>query len=119
MLTKYYGKNWFDDVFDSFSRDFFYPSISNRILPVRSSEGENGDRKVRLNVAGYKKSDLNVGVLDGVVSVASSDGRFDFSFGADGYDTDSCEAKLEDGILELTIPRIKTEKAVAKKIEIT
>jgi HSP20 family protein len=93
---------------------------------------------VRADVPGMKKEDLHVDVEDGVLTLRGErrheneerreDGYFhsERTYGQfyraiplpEGVDTEQCEARYEDGVLEVTLPAPKEEERKARRIQI-
>lgn len=76
--------------------------------------------KTELNLAGYKKEEIKIEVKDGQVIVTAENdkrGRAMRSYYVSEADPDKIEAKLEEGVLSLVLPR-KIEK-VPKRIAIS
>ena len=67
-----------------------------------------------LDLAGYKRDDINVEVLDEVVTVIAANdkrGRVSKTYWAPDVDEGKVEAQLEDGVLSLRLPVIPAAKA--------
>lgn len=120
--------------------------LERAAVPVPSKEAvwapavnEKEDEKayyVEVDLPGVKKEDINVEIKDNVVTISGerkfkkeeSDkgytrtesffGKFERSFTLPSdVDADKIEAKVEDGVLKLTIPKVE-EKENTKKIEV-
>lgn len=106
-------------------------------FPVDVKETENSYEFV-MNVPGFKKEDINISVDNGVLSVKShkeesvekteEDGKYIFRERSassvkrafklpENTDSSKIEAKMEDGILSISIPKIE-KKAESNIIEI-
>lgn len=107
----------------------FRPSVSTR-------EGEFAYH-VEVDLPGIKKEDIQIDVKDNqlIVSgertfkeerqekdyykVESSYGKFQRSFTLpDNVDVENIEASSENGVLEVTLPKLKVEKTEVKKIQV-
>ena len=99
----------FDDVDDSHWR--------RNIVP--HTEDENGYHYF-LNLAGFKKEDVDASVVDGLVTIeAKNEGASTASYSfllPEGADPSRMSAKLEDGLL--TIDLDKEEKVKPLRLEI-
>ncbi|MBR1626374.1 MAG: Hsp20/alpha crystallin family protein [Bacteroidales bacterium] len=127
MRTNCYLPNMFNDFFaDDYMKDF------KQTMPkVNVAENEN-EYRVELAVAGAKKENFNVNLTkEGVLSVKfeqkqENEGgkkeekywRKEFSYSEferkfslpEDVNKESISAKVENGILEITLPKMKTEK---------
>ncbi len=99
---------------------------------------QRGDRLVvRADLPGMKKDDVHVDVEDGLLTIrgerreersGSEDGfyRTERSYGEfyraiplpEGVDAEKCDARYEDGVLEVTMPMPKREERKGKRIRI-
>lgn len=110
-------------------QSFWAPQVETR---------QRGDRFViRADLPGVNKDDVHVEVNDDVLSISGErrsqqeedrDGVFrsERSYGSfyraiplpDGVNADQCEAKFNDGVLEISLPAPKHEQRKSKQIEI-
>lgn len=121
--------NHFPTITDESGISTFKPAVSTR-------EGEFAYH-IEVDLPGVKKEDINVDVKDHQViisgernfkkerkekdyyKVESSYGKFERSFTLpENVDAENIEAHCEDGVLEVTLPKIKVEKTAAKKIKV-
>lgn len=109
---------FFDDDFD----DFFKPVMRRNDVKCDIYE-ENGEYHIEMDIPGYDKKDINIEVKDGYLTVKASKetedkeesknyirrervvGSFTKSFALGDVDTDKIDAKFENGILNITIPK--------------
>lgn len=109
---------FFDDDFD----DFFKPVMRRNDVKCDIYE-ENDEYHIEMDIPGYDKKDINIEVKDGYLTVKASKetedkeetknyirrervvGSFTKSFALGDVDTDKIDAKFENGILNITIPK--------------
>ena len=109
---------FFDDDFD----DFFKPVMRRNDVKCDIYE-ENGEYHIEMDIPGYDKKDITIEVKDGYLTVKASKetedkeesknyirrervvGSFTKSFALGDVDTDKIDAKFENGILNITIPK--------------
>ena len=109
---------FFDDDFD----DFFKPVMRRSDVKCDIYE-ENDEYHIEMDIPGYDKKDINIEVKDGYLTVKASKetedkeesknyirrervvGSFTKSFALGDVDTDKIDAKFENGILNITIPK--------------
>jgi HSP20 family protein len=135
-LVRYESMPTVRDIFDDFFRGFFVQPVPRGALPdefaparqarvrVEVAE-ENGAYKVRADLPGVKKEDIQVTVDGDVLSIQAETrqeketkdgervvyserqiGKFARSFRlASEIELDKAEAKYADGVLELTLPK--------------
>lgn len=103
---------------------------------VNTREGEFAYH-VEADLPGVEKEDIKVDVKDNVLTISgerkhkeevkredyykleSSYGKFERSFTLPkGVDTENIQASSDKGVLEVTIPKLKTEVEKSKKIEV-
>ena len=117
---------FFDDDLD----DFFKPVVRKNDVKCDIYE-EDGMYHVEMDVPGYDKKDIKLEVKDGYLTVSASKekeekenkknyirkertyGSFSRSFALGDVDIDNIDAKFENGILNITVP--KEEKVETKK----
>lgn len=110
------------DAFDRLTRGFDAERVGGGAAPVNIFEGERAVI-VQLSAPGVKKEDLEINVEDDVLTVSGARaaalpegytalhrerraGRFSRSFALSrDLDAGAAEARLEDGVLTLTLPR--------------
>ncbi len=111
-------------------------SIASFVPSVNTREDEKA-YYIEVDIPGVKKEDIHLDVKDNILTVSgerkikkevkkedyykveSSFGKFERSFTLpDDVDIDKIEAKTEDGVLNITLPKKVEEKQESKKIEI-
>lgn len=132
-----------DSVFDvdKFFDNFFTPASyarrggeSSFFSPAVDIHDNGNDYSIQVDLPGVKKEDVNVQVHDGVLTIEASHsesneekkdgkvvlkerrtGKFmrSFSLGSEIHEED-INAKFNDGVLSVTVPKLR-EKAPAKK----
>jgi len=92
--------SFFDHELDSFARRFEVGE-------------ENDNLTLTLELPGFKQSEIDVKLEKGILTVAAKNARNEVSqsitVGSD-IDGEKVEAKLEDGILTLTLPKLESAK---------
>ncbi len=122
---------FFDDDLD----DFFRPVVRRSDVKCDIYE-EDGMYHVEMDIPGYDKKDINIEVKDGYLTVAASKekeeesesknyirrertyGSFSRSFALGDVDVDKIDAKFENGILDIVIPKeevVETKKTIEIK----
>lgn len=126
--------------FPSFRAEFPSLGFESDLLgfaPVVNTREDAAAYHVEADLPGVEKEDIKVDVKDNVLTISgerkhkeevkredyykfeSSYGKFERSFTLPkGVDADHIEAKTEKGVLELTIPKLKTEVEKSKKIKV-
>ena len=132
----------FDSIFDHFENmwddDFFnLPSVSNNYPPYNIVKSGNNKYDVEVALAGFNKKDINVNVGDGMLTIESKkedkisdedeDGEvlhkgiskryFKRSFSV-ADDVEVKGAKLEDGLLRVSMERKVPEARKLKTIDV-
>ncbi len=106
------------------------------IPTVNTREGDDA-YYIEVDLPGVKKEDININVEDNTLTISgerkiekehkednfykveSVYGKFERSFTLpEDVDTDKIEAKSEDGVLEIKIPKVAKVEKAPKKIEI-
>lgn len=114
----------FDDVFANLNKDYFKKEEEDKTL-IPSSELKDTEKAflVSIDLPGIRKEDLQVEVLDGNLTVTGE--RKSHSGGVtfrkvytlnSQVDTDKIEAHYENGVLDLSLPKVIAK--LPKKIEI-
>lgn len=136
VLSRFFDDFWNDTSFDWNNRNF--SSTSTTVPSVNIKETEN-DYEVEMAAPGMKKEDFQI-TLDGNLLMISSEKRFDneeqneqytrkefsyqsfqrsFQLPKDVVDEESIQAKYEDGVLRLIVPKKEEAKKKApRRIEI-
>jgi HSP20 family protein len=122
----------FDDLFDGMMRPMrsFEGALSNFSVDIKEKDNEYA---LTMNVPGFKKEDVNIDIKDNILKISSQtdiekedkdeDGKYvvrerrSSSFSRqfkppDNVDKENIKAKMEDGVLTLTMP--KTDKVEQK-----
>ena len=89
---------------------------------------EEGGWKISMALLGFKKEDLSIEAKNSVLTISGeitedvpgfvTQKKFKKSWELKNLDSDNVNAKLENGILEVTLTTIKTEEENTKTIEI-
>ena len=110
-----------DDLFDSFlSFPFGERSLLNDI-----SETDK-EFKVEFMLPGFKKEEVKLAIENDVLSISAERKEKNKYFNEikksyslpENLDTENVDAKLEDGVLKILIPKLKEEKVEPKLIEV-
>lgn len=141
FLTKYHPFDEFKDFrsrFNSLLSEFDdrKSSLSGFTPIVNTREGEFAYH-VDADLPGVKKEDIKINVKDNVLTISgerhhkeevkeedyhrveTSFGKFERSFTLPkGSDTENISASNKDGVLEVVIPKLKSETEKSKKIEV-
>ena len=110
---------------------------SGLISAFRTDISDTGDAFVlECELPGFKKEDINISIEKDCLSINVERrldneekknnlvrrerfyGSFSRSFDVTGINTDSIEAKYEDGVLTLTLPRIADTAPASRRLEI-
>lgn len=120
--------NLFPDTFSSFETNIagFSPSVNTREgdyayhIEVDLPGVQKKDIKVevkdnRITISGERKSKKEV-KEEGYYRLESNYGKFERSFAVpDGVDSENVKASCEDGVLEVTLPKLVADKDKKKK----
>lgn len=118
LATVYQTRGWpfgltrSNSLLSSFFDDVLYPSVN--------WEYNDNALTLSLEIPGFKQSEVSVEVRNGFIVIKAKNDKQSlsesFSINSD-IDIDKIEAKLENGILTLTLPKV-SESTTSKKIEI-
>ena len=130
--------HFFDnDLIDWSNRNF---SETNTTLPAVNVKEKEDGFEIEMSAPGLKKEDFNVELTNSVLTISCAnkeedetkdeDGRYtrrEFSYQSfsrsfnlpDTVDYEKIDAKYEDGILTLSIPKMEEVKPSPKRIEIS
>lgn len=130
------NQNWLPGFFNDFMDNNWIERVNSTLPAVNVMETEN-EYKVELAAPGLTKDDFNVHVDEDnnlVVNVEkktedsekAKDGRYlrrEFSYSKfqrtlvlpDDVDKDNISAKVENGVLNIDLPKIKKEEATVRK----
>lgn len=141
ILTKTYPANRnltnvFDELFNAFPSTWGTDARSNSSAPVNINETENG-YNVEFSVPGRNKEDFKINVENGLLTVSyekkeqaeskeAKSVRKEFSFQSfkrsftldEKINADGIEAKYENGILSISLPKKEEVKNAPKQISI-
>ena len=140
MLTLMKNNDWFPTVFDDFFNNGFMPRANSTAPAVNVKESDK-EYTMELAAPGIKKEYCRVGVNDeGYLTVAIENKqehkhedknhhylRREFSYSnyeqnytlPDDVEKDNISAKVENGILTITMPKTAQKEKVTKSIEIS
>ena len=140
MLTLMKNNDWFPTVFDDFFNNGFMPRANSTAPAVNVKESDK-EYTMELAAPGIKKEYCRVGINDeGFLTVAIENKqehkhedknhhylRREFSYSnyeqnytlPDDVEKDNISAKVEDGILTITMPKTAQKEKVTKSIEIS
>ena len=87
----------------------------------RFVEGENSF-KLKLNLAGASKENINVSLLDNMLTVlAKAEDNLDYHYEcyipSDKVDTKKTKSKYENGVLSVVIPKQPAAKSLSIKVD--
>ena len=130
------GDNNFFDTFDNFARDFFRKS--NAELPAfRTDIRDTGDSYLlEAELPGFKKEDISLDLKVGILTITAVHqdsgevkdesgyirrerrigSSFQRSFDVTGIEESAITAAYENGVLALTLPKVKPTEPETKKI---
>ena len=140
MLTLMKNNDWFPTMFDDFFNNGFMPR-ANSTAPAVNVKETDKEYTMELAAPGIKKEYCRVGINDeGFLTVAIENKqehkhedknhhylRREFSYSnyeqnytlPDDVQKDNISAKVEDGILTITMPKTAQKEKVTKSIEIS
>ena len=145
MLVPYVRRNNSLSAFDQFreldelERAFFGDGRSTKMAAFSTDIKDNGDHyTLEADLPGVKKDDIKLDLTDNVLTINAerhseyeekdkkgnyvrcerSYGSYQRSFDTTGIDTDNIEAEFVDGVLKLTLPKIKEVKPESRRLEI-
>lgn len=127
----YEDRIWNDPFINIIDRFFDTPSFVDKSYTKRSNVmTTDEDYKIQLAVPGLTKEDVKISIEDSVITIShdkkeTDDKTYYFTSSfkkqytlPDDIDDESIASKMENGVLEITIPRIKKKKLNERFIEI-
>lgn len=146
MLLPYVRRNNSLSSFDPFreldelERAFFGDgSRATKLAPFSTDIKDEGDHFImEADLPGVKKEDISLDLTDNVLTIKAerhseyeaedkkhnyvrcerSYGSYQRSFDTSGIDTNGIDAEFKDGVLKLTLPKIKEVKPESRKLNI-
>ncbi len=145
MLVPYVRRNNSLSAFDPFreldelEHAIFGDGRSTKMAAFSTDIKDNGDSyTLEADLPGVKKDDIKLDLTDNVLTINAerhseyeekdkkgnyvrcerSYGSYQRSFDTTGIDTDNIEAEFVDGVLKLTLPKIKEVKPESRRLEI-
>ena len=125
------------DMFDNFERSFF--GANNTASSFRTDIRDEGDKFVlEAELPGFKKEDIKLDLKDGILTISAQHsenkdekddkgqyirrerryGSFTRSFDVTGVDEEHITASYNNGVLELSLPKVVPVVPEAKRIAI-
>ena len=120
MLPVMFKNSWMPTLFEDFLNTDFMPRANSTAPAVNVKESENA-YTMELAAPGIKKEYCRVSINDeGNLAIASySNYEQNYSL-PDDVERDKISAKVEDGILTVTMPKmVKEQKKLSKAIEVS
>ena len=124
-------------LFNSFWGDDFLTNEYAQFVPAVNIAEEEANYSVELSAPGFEKNDFKIEVKDGVLTVSGKHEtekevkeknftRKEFNYGSfqrsftlnEQINEEAIDAKYENGILKLTLPKKEEVKKAAKEIKI-
>ena len=145
MLVPYVRRNNSLSAFDPFreldelEHAIFGDNRSTKMAAFSTDIKDNGDHyTLEADLPGVKKEDIKLDLTDNVLTINAerhseyeekdkkgnyvrcerSYGSYQRSFDTTGIDTDNIDAEFVDGVLKLTLPKIKEVKPETRRLEI-
>ncbi len=145
MLVPYVRRNNSLSAFDPFreldelEHAIFGDGRSTKMAAFSTDIKDNGDSyTLEADLPGVKRDDIKLDLTDNVLTINAerhseyeekdkkgnyvrcerSYGSYQRSFDTTGIDTDNIEAEFVDGVLKLTLPKIKEVKPESRRLEI-
>ena len=139
MLPTIFGENIFDNLMNTFDRDFFSHWDSSKLM--RTDVKENDDSyELKVNLPGLKKEDVRIELNQDYLTISAkaqnaNDEKDDSGkyvrreryygsyqrqfYVGEGVKQEDIHASMADGVLTLTIPKVDQQQVeTAHKIEI-
>ncbi len=123
--------------FDDFEKDYMTNSFSKSLYGFKTDIKDNGDSyTIEAELPGFKKEDICIDIDKDVLTVSAShseekeekeksfvrrerySGSYSRSFDVSGVNTEEIKAQYNNGVLELTMPKVEPKEPERKRIEI-
>ncbi len=127
----------FPSIFDEFWKEWPGTSTTSEWVPAANIKEEETKYLVELSAPGYKKENIHVSVEDDTLTISGEmkveneekkenyvkrefrSGNFKRSFNLNGMvNLDKIDAKYEDGILRIDLPKVENEVKKLKEIKV-
>ena len=129
MLPVMFKNSWFPTVFDDFLNTDFMPRANSTAPAVNVKESEKA-YTMELAAPGIKKEYCRVSINDeGNLTIAIENKYLRREFSYSNYEQnytlpddvvkDQISAKVEDGVLTITMPKAEQKQKVTKAIEVS
>ncbi len=135
-IIPFASRNSMFKMFDEFEKELRNSQPSRG--GFRTDVSDNGDSYLlEAELPGFNKEDISVDIADGILTVSAqhteetednqknyvyrerSFGSYSRSFDLSGIDESAISGEYNNGILELTLPKIKEIKSQTRKIELS
>lgn len=123
--------------FDDFENDYMTNSFSKSLYGFKTDIKDNGDSyTIEAELPGFKKEDISIDIDKDVLTVSALhneekeekdknfvrrerySGSYSRSFDVSGVNTEDIKAQYNNGVLELTMPKLEPKEPERKRIEI-
>ncbi len=130
-------KHFFENFWnaDQFFPDDFFLQMRNRWLPAVNIKDNKGDFEIDVAAPGFNKKDFDIRVENGMIFISAkmkeskeeketNYTRKEFSYSSfersftlpENIDEKSVSAKYSDGVLKLTLKKLKAKKPATQKV---
>lgn len=125
------------DTFDKMMDSSFFGGMDRDFAPCRTDIIDNGDKYLlKADMPGFNKGEINIDIQGDQLTISAEhkaenkdekknyvrcERRYDAlsrSFDIEGIDADKISAQYNNGVLELSLPKVVETKPESKKIEI-
>ena len=117
----------------------FFGGTANGMAGIRTDIQDKGDHYLmEADLPGFKKDDIHIDVSDGMMTITAerhseheeqdkennyvrcerSYGSYQRSFDLSGIDENGLQASYADGVLKLTLPKVKEQKPESHQVQI-
>lgn len=105
-----------DRVFTSVWDEMF---ADDKLLNKTRWKKRENDYFLSLEIPGYGREDIEIIVKERVIRIKSLDGKLEYAYSIPkGYDLAASSAKVDKGILELSVPVLRENEEAEVKISI-